>query len=331
MEDLIILHEDNHVIVVLKPQNVPTCEDASGDEDLLTMVKAYIKKTYDKPGNAYAGLVHRLDRPTGGVMVFAKSSKAAARLSEQMKTGDFEKRYYTVLAGIPREEKATLVHYMKKNAVNNMVYVCAPTTEGAKRAELDYAVLEKNGDISLAEVRLHTGRSHQIRVQMNAIGTPRIRRYALRRGEGEKRLSRALGALSRLHASRHQGAAGIRRAAAQRPLSLDGIRSRRADAHRQAARLKQGGKFIEPQQRQYQGGQEIRFFKKGERVCVRKRDPEIDHCGVQERDERGHDHPRISHQGEGKIGARAVQPDGEPDYHALAEGIVRRVFLPCGA
>lgn len=77
MEDLIILHEDNHVIVVLKPQNVPTCEDASGDEDLLTMVKAYIKKTYDKPGNAYAGLVHRLDRPTGGVMVFAKSSKAA--------------------------------------------------------------------------------------------------------------------------------------------------------------------------------------------------------------------------------------------------------------
>lgn len=118
------------------------------------------------------GLVHRLDRPTGGVMVFAKSSKAAARLSEQMKTGDFEKRYYTVLAGIPREEKATLVHYMKKNAVNNMVYVCAPTTEGAKRAELDYAVLEKNGDISLAEVRLHTGRSHQIRVQMNAIGTP---------------------------------------------------------------------------------------------------------------------------------------------------------------
>ena len=87
MEDLIILHEDNHVIVVLKPQNVPTCEDASGDEDLLTMVKAYIKKTYDKPGNAYVGLVHRLDRPTGGVMVFAKSSKAAARLSEQMKMG----------------------------------------------------------------------------------------------------------------------------------------------------------------------------------------------------------------------------------------------------
>lgn len=172
MEDLIILYEDNHVIVVLKPQNMPSCEDASGDRDLLSAVKDYIKETYDKPGNVYVGLVHRLDRPTGGVMVFAKSSKAAGRLSEQMKTGDFEKRYYAVLAGVPREDKATLVHYMKKNAVNNMVYVCAPTTEGAKRAELDYTVLEKKGEISLAEVRLHTGRSHQIRVQMNAIGTP---------------------------------------------------------------------------------------------------------------------------------------------------------------
>ena len=105
-------------------------------------------------------------------MVFAKSSKAAARLSEQMKTGDFEKRYYAVLAGVPKEEKATLTHYMKKNAVNNMVYVCPPTVEGAKFAELEYTVIEQHGDISLADIKLHTGRSHQIRVQMNAIGTP---------------------------------------------------------------------------------------------------------------------------------------------------------------
>lgn len=172
MEDLIILHEDNHIIVVLKPQNVPSCEDESKDQDMLSIIKEYIKVTYNKTGNVYLGLVHRLDRPTGGVMVFAKSSKAASRLSEQMRDGDFEKRYFAVLVGTPKEEKATLTHYMKKNAVNNMVYVCPPSVQGAKFAELEYNVLESANDLSLVDVRLHTGRSHQIRVQMNAIGTP---------------------------------------------------------------------------------------------------------------------------------------------------------------
>ena len=172
MEDLIILHEDNHIIVVLKPQNVPSCEDESKDPDMLTIIKEYIKVTYNKTGNVYLGLVHRLDRPTGGIMVFAKSSKAASRLSEQMREGDFEKRYYATVVGVPREEKATLTHYMKKNAVNNMVYVCEPTVEGAKFAQLAYTVLESKNDLSLVDVRLHTGRSHQIRVQMNAIGCP---------------------------------------------------------------------------------------------------------------------------------------------------------------
>ena len=172
MEDLIILHEDNHIIVVLKPQNIPSCEDESKDMDMLTMIKEYIKVKYNKTGNVYLGLVHRLDRPTGGVMVFAKSSKAASRLSEQLKSGDFEKRYFAVLMGVPKEEKATLTHYMKKNAINNMVYVCPPTVQGAKFAELEYSVLQKVNDLSLVDVRLHTGRSHQIRVQMSAIGTP---------------------------------------------------------------------------------------------------------------------------------------------------------------
>ena len=172
MEDLVILHEDNHIIVVLKPQNIPSCEDESKDRDMLTIIKDYIREKYDKQGNVYLGLVHRLDRPTGGVMVFAKSSKAASRLSEQMRDGDFEKRYYAVLMGTPKEEKATLTHYMKKNAVNNMVYVCPPTVQGAKFAELEYNVLEKNSDLALVDVRLHTGRSHQIRVQMSAIGHP---------------------------------------------------------------------------------------------------------------------------------------------------------------
>ena len=172
MEDFIILHEDNHIIVVLKPQNVPSCEDESKDMDMLTMIKEYIREKYNKQGNVYLGLVHRLDRPTGGVMVFAKSSKAASRLSEQLRDGDFEKRYLAVTVGSPREEKATLTHYMKKNAVNNMVYVCPPTVQGAKFAELEYNVLEKNSELALVDVRLHTGRSHQIRVQMSAIGHP---------------------------------------------------------------------------------------------------------------------------------------------------------------
>ena len=172
MEELTILHEDNHIIVVLKPQNVPTCEDESKDLDLLNMIKDYIKTTYNKQGNVYLGMVHRLDRPTGGVMVFAKSSKAASRLSEQMKDGDFEKKYYTVLVGKPKEDKATLTGYMKKNAVNNMVYMCGETVSGAKFAQLDYTVLEHKDGLSLTEVRLHTGRSHQIRVQMSSVGTP---------------------------------------------------------------------------------------------------------------------------------------------------------------
>ncbi|MBP5308944.1 MAG: RluA family pseudouridine synthase [Clostridia bacterium] len=170
--DLIILYEDNHIIVVLKPQNVPCCEDASGDYDLLSCVKDYIKTAYDKPGNVYAGLVHRLDRPTGGIMVYAKSSKAAARLSDELKAGEFEKRYFAVLVGSPKEKKATLTNYLKKNAVNNTVYVCGATVEGAKLAELDYRIVEETEALSLADIRLHTGRSHQIRVQMSFIGTP---------------------------------------------------------------------------------------------------------------------------------------------------------------
>lgn len=170
--DLNILYEDNHILVVLKPQGVPSCGDESGDDSLLEAVRRYIKTTYSKPGNVFVGLVHRLDRPTGGVMVYAKTSKAASRLSEQMRGGDFEKKYLAVLCGVPSQPKATLVNYLKKNAVNNMVYVCPQTTEGAKLASLDYEVLEEKGGFSLVRVKLHTGRTHQIRVQTANVGTP---------------------------------------------------------------------------------------------------------------------------------------------------------------
>ena len=172
MTDIDIVYEDNHIIVVLKPQGVPTCGDESGDDSLLEGVRRYLKVTYEKPGNVYVGLIHRLDRPTGGVMVFAKTSKAASRLSEQMRGGDFEKKYFTVLVGTPKEPQKTLVNYLKKNPVNNMVYLCPPTTDGAKMASLDYRVLQEREGLCLAEVRLHTGRTHQIRVQMAGIGHP---------------------------------------------------------------------------------------------------------------------------------------------------------------
>ena len=171
-QDLIILHEDNHVIVVLKPQNVACCPDESGDDNLFDCVKRYLKETYNKPGNVFLGLVHRLDRPTGGVMVFAKTSKGAARLSEQMKNGGFEKKYLAVLCGVPSKKQATLKNYLRKSTVNNTVYVCTQTEEGAKYAELDYEIREEKGGLSLAEIRLHTGRTHQIRVQTAAINCP---------------------------------------------------------------------------------------------------------------------------------------------------------------
>lgn len=171
-KELIILHEDNHIIVVLKPQNTACCPDESKDDNLLDCVKRYIKTTYEKPGNVFTGLVHRLDRPTGGVMVFAKTSKAAARLSEQMKTGGFEKRYFAVLCGSPSKKKATLENYLKKHSLNNMVYVCTQTEEGAKFASLDYEIKEESGGLSLAEINLNTGRTHQIRVQTASINAP---------------------------------------------------------------------------------------------------------------------------------------------------------------
>lgn len=172
MENIEILHEDNHIIVAVKPQNTPSQEDKSGDKDFLNMLKEYVKEKYNKPGNAFVGLVHRLDRPTGGVMVFAKTSKAAARLSEAIKDGDFEKRYLAVVCDRPEEDSGRLVHYLKKNEITNIVYLATSGTEGAKKAELYYKVLEYKKPVSLVSINLLTGRGHQIRVQMSTMKTP---------------------------------------------------------------------------------------------------------------------------------------------------------------
>lgn len=172
IDDVPILYEDNSVLVVVKPQNIPSQADASGDLDLLSLLKNYVKDKYGKPGNVYLGLVHRLDRPTGGVMVFAKNSKSAERLSKQIVEGEMNKYYLTTVVGCPNERKATLVHYLKKNSLTNNVYVATFGDHDAKRAELSYEVLQTAGDVSLCKVQLGTGRSHQIRVQMSAIGAP---------------------------------------------------------------------------------------------------------------------------------------------------------------
>ncbi len=172
MDDVSVLHEDNSVLVVVKPQNIPSQADASGDLDLLTLLKQYIKDKYNKPGNVYLGLVHRLDRPTGGVMVFAKNSKAAERLSKQIAEGEMTKQYLATVVGSPREKKGTLVNYLKKNALTNNVYVATFGDHDAKRAELSYEVLETQDRLSLVKVQLGTGRSHQIRVQFSAISCP---------------------------------------------------------------------------------------------------------------------------------------------------------------
>lgn len=172
MEELNVVYEDNHIIVVIKPQNIPTQEDESKDKDLLTMVKEYIKVKENKPGNVYVGLVHRLDRPTGGLMIFAKTSKAASRLTQEIHTNDFKKRYLTVVVGKPRDKRAKLVNYLMKNSRTNTVQVVPELTTNAKRAELEYQVLDEKEKVSLVEVQLLTGRSHQIRVQMKHIGCP---------------------------------------------------------------------------------------------------------------------------------------------------------------
>lgn len=171
-EKLEILYEDNHVIVVLKPQMVACCPDESKDDNLFDSLKRYLKEKYQKTGEAYLGLVHRLDRPTGGVMVYAKTTKAASRLSTALQKGEFEKKYLTVLCGTFSEERGTLTNYLRKNTINNMVYICTQTEDGAKYAELDYKVIEAKGEHTLTEVRLHTGRTHQIRVQMAGISHP---------------------------------------------------------------------------------------------------------------------------------------------------------------
>lgn len=162
-----ILYEDNHLLVVVKPENIPTCADESHDIDLLSILKNYLKEKYQKPGNVYLGLVHRLDRPVSGVMVFAKTSKCASRLGKQLNSKEFVKKYYAVVLG-NLKSNGTFEDYLLKDNKTNMVKVDL----SGKIASLNYEVIANKQNMSLVEVKLNTGRAHQIRVQFASHGFP---------------------------------------------------------------------------------------------------------------------------------------------------------------
>ena len=167
-----VVYEDNHIIVVEKPFNMPTQEDESKDRDLLTEVKDYVKVKYDKPGDVYIGLVHRLDRVAGGLMVFARTTKAASRLSEQIRNREFHKEYVTVVEGQIKSEKSQLVDYLKKDKDTNTVQVVNKNVKDAKEAILKYEMIESKDNLTLISVDLLTGRPHQIRVQFSSRKNP---------------------------------------------------------------------------------------------------------------------------------------------------------------
>ena len=162
-----IIYEDNHLLVVEKPINVPVQADKSGDEDLLTMLKKYLKEKYNKPGDVYLGLVHRLDRAVGGVMVFAKTSKAASRLSKQVQKHEFKKIYMAVIEG-KVSDSGTFKDKLKKDEKTNITRV----SEDGKEAELSYNLIGFVNNLSLVRISLKTGRSHQIRVQFSSRKIP---------------------------------------------------------------------------------------------------------------------------------------------------------------
>ncbi len=172
MQKLNVIYEDNHIIVVEKIVNIPSQGDKTGDVDMLSSIKDYLREKYQKPGNVYLGLIHRLDRPVGGVMVFAKTSKAAARLSEQVREKAFQKEYLVVVNGKMESQKGEWKDWLFKNERANMSKVVPEGTKNAKQASLEYEVLKYNEEINLSVVRvkLHTGRHHQIRVQFSSRG-----------------------------------------------------------------------------------------------------------------------------------------------------------------
>lgn len=168
--ELQVLYEDNHCLAVHKPPGLLVAADRTGDKNLLDLAKSYIKQKYDKPGAAFLGLVHRLDRPVSGIVLFARTSKSAARLSEQFRNHTVDKTYLVIVEPAPKEQQGILEDYLVKNEETNTSRVVPKGTPGSRYSRLRYRVLSRHRNRALLEIELETGRSHQIRLQLSSHG-----------------------------------------------------------------------------------------------------------------------------------------------------------------
>lgn len=167
-----VVYEDNHVIIVNKDSGEIVQGDKTGDTPLSEYVKEYIKEKYHKPGNVFLGVVHRLDRPVSGLVVFARTSKALSRLNEMFRTGDVHKTYWAIVKNRPPVERGLLTHWLVRNERQNKSYAYEREVPGSKKAMLEYKVIGRSDNYTLLEIRLMTGRHHQIRCQLAAMGCP---------------------------------------------------------------------------------------------------------------------------------------------------------------
>ncbi len=171
-DNLEVLFEDNHLLIVNKKSGDIVQGDKTGDKPLSDVVKEYIKEKYNKPGEVFLGVVHRLDRPTSGIIIFARTTKALERLNKMLRERTISKTYWAVVKNIPPKEKDSLIHFLKKNPKNNKSTVFSKETDASKKAILHYSILKKLDNYSLLEIDLETGRHHQIRAQLAYIGSP---------------------------------------------------------------------------------------------------------------------------------------------------------------
>lgn len=167
-----LLYEDNHIIIVNKEPGEIVQGDKTGDKPLSEILKEWLKEKYNKPGNVFLGVVHRLDRPVGGVVIFAKTSKALTRLNQMLREGKIKKTYWAITRNLPPKEKDVITHYITSTEKNNKSYASIAPRQGAKEARLSYELISKSDNYNLLEINLMTGRKHQIRVQLSAIGCP---------------------------------------------------------------------------------------------------------------------------------------------------------------
>lgn len=170
--DFEVLYEDNHILVLNKPNNMLVQPDNSGDVALEDLAKQYIKVKYNKPGAVFLNAVHRIDRPVSGVVIFARTSKALTRLNEQFKTKEIKKKYWAIVKNRPKIESGTLVDYIRRDAKKNKSFVCQKGSQDAKESSLDYKLIASGDNYHLLEINLHTGRHHQIRCQLAHLGSP---------------------------------------------------------------------------------------------------------------------------------------------------------------